>query len=92
MRSETFPPRDFRIVSRNPKLDLLDRWISMSPEKRSRTYVDTARAARIAGMSRRTILNWIHAGCIISLQIGKKHQILLRSLKTHICSATIFEK
>ena len=38
MKNTFFPQRDFRIVGKNPKHDLLDRWIAMSSEKRKRLF------------------------------------------------------
>jgi hypothetical protein len=78
--------KDLRIVGRNPNQDLLDRWFSMAPDRRKRVFVSTRHAAEIAGYSRRTILDWIYCGKVISLRIGNNYQILIKSLKAYLCS------
>jgi hypothetical protein len=78
------PQFSAREISSKPDLDLLDLWFSMSPDERNQEFADTARAAEMAGVSRRTLLDWINAGHLLSLQIGKRHHVFLRSLKAHV--------
>jgi excisionase family DNA binding protein len=63
---------------------LLSRWLSLSNESRSKEFADTSRAAEIAGVSKRTVRDWIAAGHIRSVRIGKKHEILRESLIAYL--------
>jgi excisionase family DNA binding protein len=84
MKKPFFARSNSSFVTKDPERELLNRWLSMPTEKRKREFVGTARAAEIAGVSRRTILDWIQAGLIFSVRIGKKHQVRLKSLKTYL--------
>jgi len=66
---------------------LLEKWIV--PDKRKQLFVDTAAAAQIAGVSRRTVQDWINSGKLTSLRIGKKYQVLLDSLLKYLGSQDI---
>lgn len=59
-------------------------WFSLSDAARKEQFGDTARAAEIAGVSRRTIQKWIELGQIASVPIGKRHQVHLDSLRHHL--------
>jgi len=67
---------------------LLKYWLSLSQEIRREEFADTRRAADIAGVSSRTMRNWIDAGFVCSLRIGKKHQISVNSLKRYMYFGT----
>ncbi len=84
MKTTRIPRSSLRNTTRDSKRELLDGWFSMSTKERRQWYAGTARAAEIAGVSRRTLLDWIHAGKVASLRIGKKHHVYLMSLKTHL--------
>ena len=84
MKTTGFHRFDLLTTAEGFKRKLLDEWISMSREERKRRYADTARAAQIAQVSRRTIQNWVHAGEITSRRIGKKYHVYLKSLEAHL--------
>jgi excisionase family DNA binding protein len=63
---------------------LLNRWLSLSEEDREREFVNTARAAKIAGVARRTMQQWIKTGKIAAVPIGRKYRIVLESLEKHL--------
>jgi len=62
-------------------LRLLERWLQLSKEEKSRQFADTASAAEVAGVSQRTIQNWIDSGSVAAIRVGKKFRVSLLSLK-----------
>jgi hypothetical protein len=66
-----------------PKLTemLLNRWLCLSEEGRKEEFVNTARAAQIAGMAQRTIQHWIETRNIAAVPIGRRHEVHLISLR-----------
>lgn len=84
MKTIRFPRSGFFITNKDFERELLDGWLSMSSDERRQKFADTARAAEISGVSRRTLLDWIHAGKVALLRVGKKHYVHLISLKTHL--------
>ena len=71
-------------TSEDPTLELLARWLSLSEEGRKNEFGDTDRAARIAGVARRTLQDWIEKGWVASSRIGKKYQVSLDSLRLYL--------
>jgi hypothetical protein len=69
-----------------PKLTemLLNRWLCLSEEGRKEEFVNTARAAQIAGMAQRTIQHWIETRNIAAVPIGRRYEIHLISLKKYL--------
>jgi excisionase family DNA binding protein len=65
---------------------LLKQWLSLPPLERDRKFIDTARAAVMAGVTRRTIQAWIDAGEIRALCIGRKLHVDSDSLCERIQS------
>jgi excisionase family DNA binding protein len=61
--------------------ELLEIYLSLSPESRERRFVSTARAAELSGLSQRTIQRWIEAGIVNAVPVGKKYQVDLVSLR-----------
>lgn len=60
---------------------LLDFYLSSPKELRHEHFVDTLRAAEIAGVTQRTIQLWIESEVIRAIRIGRKYQVSLVSLK-----------
>ncbi|MFQ5741093.1 MAG: helix-turn-helix domain-containing protein [Acidobacteriota bacterium] len=58
----------------------LDLYLGLSPEQRSRLFVDTSTAAEKTGLSQRTIQSWIELGNIKAVLIGKKYKVYVESL------------
>ncbi|MGD0307873.1 MAG: hypothetical protein ABSC02_01180 [Acidobacteriota bacterium] len=83
-------PNDSRVVRTRCYQDqtdeLLDEWFSLPPHERNRRFIDTAGAAGIAGVTRRTIEAWIDVGEIRALCIGRKLHVDLETLHEHIRS------
>jgi excisionase family DNA binding protein len=61
--------------------ELLRLYLTLSPTERDQRFVDTARAAQIVGLSRRTIQLWVEIGSIRALPIGRKYKVDLNSIK-----------
>lgn len=64
--------------------DLLEVYLGLPRKQRDQLFVDTARAAEIAGLSQRTIQLWIEIGAIQAISIGKKYKVYVDSLITHL--------
>ena len=82
MSTEEIPSRA-KFNSEND-LALVSLWCSLPLNRRSEHFWDTAAAANFAAVSPRTIRQWIDAGLISSLRIGKKHWISVDSLRTYM--------
>ena len=61
--------------------ELLSLYLSSSREKIS---VSTAQAAKITGVSMRTIQLWIECGTVRAITVGKRYRIVLESLRAHL--------
>ncbi|HEY6332294.1 MAG TPA: helix-turn-helix domain-containing protein [Blastocatellia bacterium] len=60
---------------------LLDLYLSMPPSLRARRFADTLCAAEMAGVTRRTIQQWITMGAVEACLVGKRYRIDLESLR-----------
>ena len=67
-------------------LKMLELYLSLPKPDRQERFVDTAGAAEITGLSRRTIQFWIEIGAIQAVLIGRRYQIDLHSLKDYLSS------
>lgn len=66
--------------------DLLDMYLTLPHKQREQRFADTASAARITGLTQRTIQLWIEFGAIRAIPIGRKYKIDLESLKDYLKS------
>ncbi|MEP7342639.1 MAG: hypothetical protein ABI977_33230 [Acidobacteriota bacterium] len=66
------------------RLRLLEIYTSLRPQEREEKFVGSDRAAEIAGVSRRTIANWISEEKIDSIFIANKHHVWLESLRAYL--------
>ncbi len=67
--------------------ELLQLYLASPDGQRDQLFVSTAGAARITGLSRRTIESWIEAGSIQAVRVGKKnYQIYRESLMEYLKS------
>ncbi|HEX4959710.1 MAG TPA: helix-turn-helix domain-containing protein [Thermoanaerobaculia bacterium] len=64
--------------------ELLSLYLSLPPASREKTFVNTAHAAEITGVSMRTIQLWIESGAVRAIVIGRKYRIVLDSLRAHL--------
>jgi excisionase family DNA binding protein len=63
---------------------ILELYLSLPPTARERVFVDTCQAARLTGVSMRTIQLWIESGAIRAIAIGRKYRVVLDSLRAHL--------
>jgi excisionase family DNA binding protein len=64
--------------------ELLSLYLSLPPAPREKIFVSTAQAAKITGVSTRTIQLWIEYGAVRAILVGRKYRILLDSLRAHL--------
>ena len=64
--------------------ELLSLYLSLPPLSREKIFVNTAQAAKITGVSMRTIQLWIECGTVRAIIVGRKYRILLESLRVHL--------
>lgn len=64
--------------------ELLNLYLSLPLAPREKTFISTARAAEITGLSMRTIQLWVESGAVRAILIGRKYKIVLESLKAHL--------
>ena len=67
---------------------LLEHYLELDDQRRTRLFADTARVADLLGVSRRTIQLWIELGAIRAVRIGRKYQVDLKSVKAHLIACT----
>jgi len=63
---------------------LLELYLSLPPTAREKVFVDTCQAARLTGVSMRTIQLWIESGAVRAIAIGRRYRVVLDSLKVHL--------
>jgi excisionase family DNA binding protein len=63
---------------------LLSLYLELAPDAREAAFADTAKAARLVGVSQRTIQLWIQEKQVSALRIGRKYQVDLESLKRYL--------
>lgn len=63
---------------------LLDDYLELPPGERRHRFAETSRAARLAGVSQRTIQLWIESRLIEAVRIGHRYQVDLDSLKDYL--------
>lgn len=66
--------------------DLLEIYLRLPVKQREQRFADTASAAKITGLTQRTIQLWIEFGVIRAIPIGRKYQIDLESLIAYLKS------
>jgi excisionase family DNA binding protein len=71
-------------LARLSDTQLLDLYLSLPPAVRENVFVNTAQAARVTGVSMRTIQLWIESGAVRAIAIGRKYQVVLESLRAHL--------
>ncbi len=54
---------------------LLQLYLATPRRQRGEQFVSTARAAEVAGVSRRTIQSWIDCGDLSAIRIGKRYKV-----------------
>jgi excisionase family DNA binding protein len=64
--------------------ELLTLYLSLPPSSREKVFVGSAEAAKITGVSMRTIQLWIECGAVRAIVVGRKYRIVLESLRGHL--------
>lgn len=76
MNRKTSPPLAVNLTNE----ELLKLYLSLPKRERDERFIDTARAAEITGLTRRTIQLWIEVGAVRAIHVGKKYEIEVGSL------------
>lgn len=64
--------------------ELLELYLSLPPKRRGESFIETAHAAEITGVSVRSIQLWIESGAVRAIAVGGKYRIVLDSLKAYL--------
>lgn len=64
--------------------ELLELYLSLPPKRRGESFIDTAHAAEITGVSIRSIQLWIEIGAVRAIAVGGRYRIVLDSLKAYL--------
>jgi hypothetical protein len=70
--------------------ELLKLYLRLPDKARQSRFLDTSRAAEMAGLSRRTIQFWVETGLVNAILVGRRYQIELKSLIDHIRESSRF--
>jgi hypothetical protein len=68
----------------NSPAGLIEIFLRLPPDQREEYFVSTSNAARMVGVSRRTIQLWIEGGLIAALLIGGRYYVCVPSLKSYL--------
>ena len=66
--------------------DLLNLYLSLPEEERKQKFANTSEAAKMIGLSQRTIQTWIEGGFVAAIKLGRKYQVSLDSLRAYLKS------
>lgn len=59
---------------------LLQLYLSLPADRREQMFPSTIRAAKLVGISRRTIQFWVEIGKVEAISVGRKYKVHLESL------------
>ncbi len=79
-------PGNSKVVIDATKEDLLARYLTLPENQRDQEFPDTESAAKLTGMSRRTIQFWGEIGAVEAIFVGRKCRVDVDSLKTYLKS------
>ena len=68
--------------------ELLELYLSLPRKQREERFIDTARAAEVAGLSLRTIQFWIETGSVQAVMVGRKYRVDLNSMREYLRGQT----
>jgi excisionase family DNA binding protein len=74
------------IITDSHKVDLLNRYLSLSESQRDHEFPTTRRAEELTGVSRRTIQYWIDIGEVEAIFVGRRYRVYFASLKSYLQS------
>jgi excisionase family DNA binding protein len=58
--------------------------MTLPADKRGRTFVTTAQAAEILGVTQRTIQWWIQIGSIRAVRVGRNYRVYFPSVEAYL--------
>ncbi len=79
-------PGNSKVVIDPTKEDLLERYLTLPENQRDQEFPNTESAAKLTGMSRRTIQFWVEIGAVEAIFVGRKCRVDYHSLKTYLKS------
>ena len=69
-----------KAVVNNKSEHLLQLYLSLPADRREQMFPGTMRAAKLVGISRRTIQFWVEIGKVEAISVGRKYKVHLESL------------
>jgi excisionase family DNA binding protein len=69
-----------KAVVKNKSEHLLQLYLSLPVDRREEVFPGTTRAAKLVGISRRTIQFWVEIGRVEAISVGRKYKVHLESL------------
>jgi excisionase family DNA binding protein len=69
-----------KAVVNNKSEHLLQLYLSLPADQREQVFPGTTRAAKLVGISRRTIQFWVEIGKVEAISVGRKYKVHLESL------------
>jgi excisionase family DNA binding protein len=66
--------------------NLLEQYLDLPEDQREQKFPTTERAAKLIGVSRRTIQFWVDAGDIEAIFVGRNYRVNFDSLVTYLKS------
>ena len=75
-----------KAVVNNKSEHLLQLYLSLPADRREQMFPGTMRAAKLVGISRRTIQFWVEIGKVEAISVGRKYKVHLESLLARIQS------
>jgi excisionase family DNA binding protein len=64
--------------------ELLEQYLALSNENRDQKFPNTEYAAKMVGLSRRTIQFWVETGAVQAVFIGRKYRVSIDSLREYL--------
>jgi excisionase family DNA binding protein len=73
-------------IARTVEEDLLEKYLTLDENQRDQDFPTTKSAAKLAGVSRRTIQFWVETGAVEAIFVGRKCRVNFDSLKKYLKS------
>jgi|WetSurMetagenome_2_1015567.scaffolds.fasta_scaffold400216_1 excisionase family DNA binding protein len=68
--------------------ELLNIYLSVTPEERQHLFVSTSTAASKLGISQRTVELWIEHGNLLAIRAGRNYQIYLPDVHRYVAKCS----
>jgi len=69
-----------KVAVNNKSEHLIQLYLSLPADRREQVFPGTTRAAKLVGISRRTIQFWVEIGKVEAISVGRKYKVHLESL------------